>query len=351
MAILWMDGFDHYAGSTANMLLGVYANVSSNVALHSGLARSGGYGICNITGNTAEREIRRVIGGAKTIVGIAFGCYADELPASGYHRLAMFGDTANGAQVTVFVSASGTIRFVRGSSSGSNVLADTASPVISAGVWNHCEMRIVFSNTVGAIELRVNEVSALTATGLDTVATANVECSQITLDQTRKSTITNSFAFDDVVVWDTSGSNNNDFIGDRRVLMFLPNANEATQEMTVTGAANAYTAIQSADGDTSYITASDSVPVTSEFAIENPAATVGAISAIQTVALMRKTEAGAASVTLSMLSNGDVAAGTAHSITDSYAYYADVFETNPDTGAPWNASALQNATMRIRRTV
>lgn len=347
MSLLFMDGFDHYDGNNANLALGQYLS-ASGAQLSSTQVRTGSRSA--IGTSTSSGELIYGFPALKSEIGFGFGMFFDSTPGSTVDLCELRDSAGTGANIIFRHLSTGAIE-IRRSSSGGTVIATTSPTVLSPGHWNHIEIRSVASNTVGEIEIRINEVIVLNATALDTVQGGTEHYSGVKLYVTRYGSGTTNMRYvDDFFVWDTAGSSNNDFLGDRRVLTLLPNANETTQEMTVSGAANAYTAIQSADGDTSYIVASDSTPVTSEFALENAGANVGAINAVQVSAMMRKTAAGAATMQLSMISGGDVSAGSSHSITDSFAYYHSVFETNPDTGAPWNASSINAASMRIRRT-
>lgn len=346
MAILWMDGFDHYGGLRANLTLGAYSYVGGSVELYTSIVRTGTYSLSASSVVGGLVEVIWNFPSVKTEFGCGFGYYIATAP-DGVAVVAQFRNAVNEQNATLVVTSSGALQLRRGSFIGT-VLLET-DPCITFGVWNHIEFHIGFSDSDGFIYIRVNEVPVSvysgSETGLDNVASGTVACAMIVLFGANSPRV----CYDDFYVWDETGTQNNDFIGDRRVITLLPNANEATQEMTVTGAANAYTAIQSADGDTSYITASDSVPVTSEFALEDPGATVGAINAVQVVTLMRKIEAGPANVQASLLSGSDASAGTNHSITDSYAYYADIHNTDPATGAPWSNSGLAAARLRLRR--
>lgn len=346
--LLFMDGFDHYDGNNANLALGQYLSVD-NAILTSTFVRTG---TRSVRGNTASTgELIFGFPSLQSDIGFGFGYYFQSAPGSA--KLIGALTTSDGSTSLPNLSflhlASGAIEVRRGNQSGT-VLLTTDPSVLVAGAWNHLEIRAVASNSAGSVEIRLNEVIVGTVSSVDTVYSGTAHFASLRLDvSTIIGSSTNIRCFDDFYVWNTAGTMNNDFIGDRRVLTLLPNANQATQEMTITGAANAYTAIRSADSDTSYITASDSVPVTSEFGLENAGDNVGAINAVQIVTLARKTEAGAATIRASMISSGDVADGATHSILDTYSYYEDVFETNPDTGAPWNASSLSAATLRLRR--
>lgn len=345
--LLHIDGFDHYGDDESNLVAGAYSQQSS-VTLRTTYGRTGG--ACLGAASTDSGFIRKALGGAKTTVGVGYGIRFPSLPVS-YSTMMQFRDNDNTDQVTISLSSTGTIRATRGSSYASTLLGETASPALNNGTWNHVEIKAVFSQSAGAIEIRVNESTVLNLTGIDTVATSLVECSQITINPTPTST-TGEAGIDDLFIWDGTGTSNNDFIGDRRVFTMAPNSNSATQQWSVTGAGSAYQAIDDAvqDGDTSYIEASDSVPVTSEFGFADADASVGAIAGVQTVVMARRVEAVSTAMQVSLLSNGEVDAGATHSIGDTYAYYSDVSELDPDTGAPWTRTALNAATLRLRRT-
>lgn len=346
MTLLFMDGFDHYDGSNSNLALGQYSSVS-NAALSTTQVRTGSRSVSGTS--TSSCSLIHAFSALQSSVGFGFGYFFDSAPG-GEIVLASL-SRSDGDQtvpnITVSQLASGAIRVRRGNTAGTE-LGSSAPAVLSAATWNHIEVYATASNSAGAIEIRVNEVIVLTLSSVDTVGSGTEYFASLLVSLNRLSA-GNIRYIDDLYVWNSAGTLNNDFVGDRRVLTLMPNVNSATQEMTVTGAANAYTAIRSADGDTSYLTASDSVPVTSEFGFEDAGDNVGAINAVQTVVLARKTEAGAATMQVSMISGADVDAGDVHSIADSYSYYEDVFETNPDTGAPWNASTISAATFRLRR--
>ena len=346
MAIIWIDGYDHYGSTGANLTAGAYAANTGSCVCKNSFSRTGGW--CLSSSGSSSANLRKALGSSITAVGIGWSIYFPSLPGT-IVELLKFNDASNGNQLTVWLNTTGTIRVTRGTASGTNILGETASPAISNGSWNHLEIKATFSNTTGTVEIRANEAIVLNLTGLDTVATANVECSQIEIFPTPTSSA--SGGIDDMFIWDTSGTENNDFIGDRRVIMLSPSANEATQEWTASSG-SAYAAIDDTapDGDTTYIEADDAVPVTSEFALTDAAATVGAIAAVQTVVCARRVEAVSTVMQVSLLSGGDVDAGASHSIGDAYAYYTDISELNPDTGAPWTRTALNAATLRLRRT-
>lgn len=353
MALLWMDGFDHY-GSPSVMLDGVWAEVnSSDYTISSVNPRTGGS--CLRAPGGASTSLRRVLGGPKTKVGVGLAMYLSALPVAD-NRLAIvsFRSSGNSIQVWAVCESTGIIRVYRGGSPGSGggtSLGATAAPALVAGAYQHFEMAVNFSNTAGTVEIRVNGVTVLSLSSVDTVATATEECSQVAFLHSYFANPGVSVDMDDVFVWDGTGTENNDFLGDRRVRTLFPNGNTASAGWTAVGAASGYQCIDEAapNDETDYIEAIGGTTPVSEFEFEDLPA-VGAVAAVQTYVRARKTNAGAANLQASLVSGASVDAGTDRPITEAYTYYTDVSELDPATGTPWTQSAVNAAKLRLART-
>jgi hypothetical protein len=159
---------------------------------------------------------------------------------------------------------------------------------------------------------------------------------------------------DDVFCYDDTGSFNNAFIGDRRVITLFPDADTIQADWTIVGAANGFDAINQAnpDGDTTYITAGipGSPTPTSEFGMGNLPAGVSAISGVVLVNMSRKTEAGIANVQMSVISGASETAGTDQPMTEIYTYRQDVFEVDPASAAPFTPSEVDALLIKADRT-
>lgn len=360
MALIWMDGFDHY-GAGANgrlaMLDGVWSELFATTTPEVTAPRTGLYAFGR-SAAAAGMVHRRILGAAKTTVGLGMAFRLASMPTAN-NRLFPFvyRDTANAAQVTIVLQSTGKISAYRGDVV--TLLGESADGVVTAGAYQHIECKVVFNDTTGAIEVRVNGVTVLNLSGIDTVQTANVECSQVCfMNSSGVTSGAGAFWFDDVFAWDDAGSRNNDFLGDRRVRAIFPDADTATEEWTATGATDGFDCINDAapDDETTYISAlpltgSPPTPLTSVYGLQDPPAGVGSIAAVQTCIRMRKTEAGDTNVQVSLLSSGDESAGSDRPITEIYTYWSDVHELNPNTGTPWSESSLSAAQLQIKRTV
>lgn len=341
MALLWVDGFDHY-GTVGRLLDGVYAETSAVSAISTTNVRTGTNSLLTF----ANATLRRVLGGAKTFVGLGGAFFWTTLPISNnVQRVMDFRDTGNFQQVVLYIQSTGTISAYRGATH----LGTTAAPVLVANAYQHIEAQVLISNTVGTIEVRVNGVTVLSLSGQDTCGSANVECSQVTLAGGGGSG--GNCYLDDIYAYDNTGSYNNTWIGDRRVLTLFPNANTATADWTPVGAATGYECIDEAnpDDDTTYINAA-TVGLVSQFGLQNLPGGVSIVSGVVMVERARKTEAGPANTKVSIVSGASVTAGVDKPMTEVYTYRQDVFEIDPATAAPFTPSGVDSLQFKVERT-
>jgi hypothetical protein len=249
MALLGCDGFDHY-GVIGNLTEGAWAEVTTGggaITLVTTNPRTGTHHLRFAT-SSAVRTARRVLGGPKTTVGIACVLYMSQLPSSNAAFVIYdFRDAANAFQVSIVVQSTGTISAYRGTKDGV-LLGTSASPAVTAEAYQHIETIVFFSQTVGTVEVRVNGVTVLSLTGQDTVASSLVECSQIGFvcgNSNGAGTAHGVLSdLDDVFWYDETGSFNNSFLGDRRVLTLFPDADTVQADWTAVGAANGFDAIR-----------------------------------------------------------------------------------------------------------
>src|SRR3546814_7160948 len=73
----------------------------------------------------------------------------------------------------------------------------------------------LFRSTVGTVEVRVEGVTVLDLSGLDTLNSADATVAQVALGSRIVSSVATTPYYKDFVLWDGSGSANNDFLGSR----------------------------------------------------------------------------------------------------------------------------------------
>lgn len=358
MALLWCDGFDHY-GSKSNMTEGPYAEISAHVDISS-FARTGSSSIKFDVFTTADAGLRRVFGAPKKSAGLGAAWYFNGLPSINNRCLLYsFKDAANQTQVSAVVQSTGTISIIRGDDvdNPAVVLATSATTAIVAEAWQHVEMFATIDNSVGYAEVRVNGVTVVSVADVDTQATSLSETSQCKIGRSLRNLGAGSAEgvpvtyIDDLYAYDNTGSFNNSFLGDRRVITLRPNANTAEADWTPVGAATGYEAIDDVapDGDTTYIS-SATVGDVSEFQYENMPAGISNIAAVVAVNMSRKTDAGPTNMQVSAISGASVTDGADRPITERYTYWQDVFETDPASAAPFTPAEVDALKIRFNRT-
>jgi hypothetical protein len=222
MAILFMDGFEHYGLETTgrnNMLDNVYSEAGSGIGQvepSSAQARTGDASLFFKALN--GQELRRVLPTAVDEVFVGFALYAPQLPA-GPERISIcqLRNSSNSSLLTISILPTGALA-VRNGSVLDPIVAVTSGPVIGAASWNHIEVRAVRGS--GTVQIRVNgeevlNTSALTFTdpfAIYAVSGRGGGGNDI------------EYFIDDLIVNDTSGSYNNTWKGDLRVATLFPDA-------------------------------------------------------------------------------------------------------------------------------
>jgi len=382
MAILWMEGFDPYG--TNNLLLTNGENWASNDddrwETVTSQARTGQYSTFRDAVAIDRNALRRILGKSVTTVGVGVGVWFTELPKySTDHVLYSLHDSEGRTNIGLLIESTGAISVLRGHANDTGqevifgtVLSRTAVPAIRAKCWNYIEAKYVFDTVNGSVEVRVNGVTVLALSGVDTVAKAsdhisssdegdcNAEASRLDFYFGSNTGSSNAQValrdryIDDVVVWDDSGSTNNDFLGDIRVRHLKPTADTAQADWTPlsgSGFSN-IDDMPGTDDGTTYV--SVGVPgspteLSSEFELDDLATTTGRVLAVSPVSRVRKTEAGVAAYQHGIISGATEEMGAVKTLSVDYNYVEDVMQVNPDTGSEFTAAEVNSLKLKINR--
>lgn len=352
MSLLWMDSFDIYgdgATGNTNMLEGVYADITGIAAISTAQARTGANSF-RFAQNVAS--FRRVFGADKTEVGVGYALYMESLPVAENARntLAMFQDNAATGCVSLCVTTTGQIEVRTGSPTGTVVA--TSDPVLVTTAWQHVEMRVSIHATTGAVEVRVNGQTVINASNIDTRGSSTGITSQVRVGFTGAiGGIPPIWYVDDIYAWDTAGTYNNDFIGDKKVYFIVPNADTAVADWVPDAGTTGYTQIDEIPPVSTDYIQGNAVADESEFSMTNLPSDVTNILALQFYTKMLKTDAGDSNVQVAVVSGASSANGADRPLTTNATVYTDVFEEDPDTSAPWTLSGVDAILSRVTRTL
>lgn len=353
--IVWADGFDHYgtgSGGADQMLEGAYAATSTGPTTDQ--ARTG---TCSFPCSGNNGQIRRVFGSALELAGLAAAFYLTSLPDINQACAPFtFRDSANKPQICIEIQTTGIIAVWRGAGDNNfGAKLGESSTLIAPASWNHLEVKAGFDGATGSVEVRLNGVTIVNLTGVNTVNSTSPATGELSASQVILGFVTNdngrTMYVDDLVLWDGTGSYNNDFIGDQKVFTDMPIADTADVDWTPSTGSARYAMIDEipANDDTDY---DETLSNGDRMGVTFPAldGAVSSVAAVLFYAKTRKTDAGVCNVQVQAESSGSSALGADNPITTAYTYRWDVFETDPHTAAPWTPSNAGAAAMVLERT-
>lgn len=362
----WMDGFEHYGTSEAHMLEGVggaaaWSEVHSSWALSTSNPATGSYAMRCTSATINAQKMRRPLGQSEQVSGFGYRFSMSDLPdteedqvdTSGgiYMSLIEFRDVGNSEQIRVNLGTEGSVRALRG-----NTALGRSDPCVAAGGYHHFEAKAKIDNSTGYVEVRVNEVTVLNLTGIDTQNTANAETSQCRLGMYPVLTnhVSTTMDLDDFFAWDDDNSDAEntvvDFVGDKGCYYLPVNSDTAEADWAKSTGVTGYELLDELDPiDSDYI-ADSTGAARSIFGVAALPGNVAEVIAMMPVIRARKEESG--SVTL----RGGVVVGSSESYTPDnspstqFAYMTPGPKTiDPDTGVAWANDA--DPSLLIERTV
>jgi hypothetical protein len=332
MALLWIDGFDHYNSSQIQRMYEESGNVEIGTT-----ARTGGQALRPYSPTTTKYL---GVNASTLIVGAAVYVNLDAFqPWSPNHFLFRFFDGTT-QQCQILLGPEGQVRLYR----DTTVVDESPKYVYSLRQWFYIEVKCTFSASTGSWELRVNSRTVRTASGLNTIQSANAYANRLALGAGYE----NMQWIDDLYVCDSSGSTNNDFLGDIKVVTILPNADGSNTGWTPSSGTSHYAVVDEspANDDTDYLyTSTAGATDTENF---QDITLTGSIKGILQLACIRKDDAGARSAALICRVGTTDYEGPEVSLGNSYTYLQQIRETNPATGSPWTVADINAAQFGVR---
>lgn len=352
MAIVHMDDFGIYGTDEALMEQGVYGDI-----LYADLATDPVDGVspCMLieANGTGTGYIRWIYPGAvQSSLGLAGRYYFPSLPTQSDTIPFLFKltDGSNNAILTVTVTTTGRLQIRDGGSAGT-VLATSTAPVIVTRSWQHLEFKAtnVEISAGGAVEIRSEGVTVLSLSGAS-FGTAQIAGLEVGTDPDNTGA-QRSFYFKDMVVWDTNGTSNTDFLGSVIVTPITIESDDSLNWTVVGGITGreVLTNIPPVTGE--YIQAVNPPPAAYVANLTALPDDVTSVKAVMTYVRAQKVDGGDASLQVSMISGASTGNGANRPITTAPIYWTDIFSVDPATSAAWSVSAVNAAKLKINRTI
>jgi hypothetical protein len=341
MALLWIDGFEGY-GETLNgppiptgILERKYAVTQSTATMQTKAGRYGGMSL--YLGGSNNYLFPPALTTHDTMIsGINWYCNSTRHISI----LTFYDGNTIGMEIRKQDNVSELQLFRNGT-----LIATTSGLGISVSTWYNVQMKIKCHDTLGEYEVKVDGVTVLSDTGVDTKAGSNNYHDNCVL-RTYAARVP---SFDDWYVCDGSGSINNDFLGVCKVVRIDPDGDDTANWTTSTPSANHYDNVSGivTDDDTSYLEET-SADTTDLFDYEDVAG-FSNILGIQICTDCKETDAQSYSVKTPIESGGNQYDDSAQVIASpGYRTKVRVEEIDPDTSVKWTESGLNAAKFGIK---
>lgn len=275
----------------------------------------------------AGSGVQKPMGSAVGTINLAFGYSPAAFPSS-TGGIVLFSD-AGTSQVSFAITNAGAIQFYRGNFA---TLLGTSAAVLTLGVYQHVEVTVTISATVGTVQVWVNSVSVLSLTGLNTKATGNTTVDSFTL----QGPVSGNHNFCDVI-WKDSR------IGDRRVVPIGPTGPGHYTQFTPSAGANWQCVDEVPPNDGTDFNSDTNVGDSDSFVHAALPATATVIDGVIVQVRGANTTTGVGSLAPLLRSGTTDSVGSGTSLNTSYQTLGHlVATTDPATGLAW-ASAGVNA--------
>lgn len=352
MALLWIDGFDHYGTTSTDFKtssLGAYDFYGNSNLRNETMPVLGTQGFQKISGNpTSSRGLAEKLMSISSGTTIGIGCHVYPSSyvtnASGVFGLA----TVAGAHIVrITIEGGGRTLQVRTGSGNGSVVLDTEAP-IQLNVLYHLEAKIYVHSTDGSVELRLNGITVGTVTNINTEGDG---VGRLTLLPFGTGTTSTDFlAIDNLFVWDDTGSYNNDWLGERNIYTLMPSADTAEDDWALSSGSDGYALINTVPSNSAnYISAASSGAVSS-FEFDDLISTDITVVGVQTVFKGLKTGTAVSEVECGIEVAGQKTSGPALAmIQDQETLFSSVYDISPDTGVPFTPDEINNALVFVER--
>lgn len=349
MALLWIEGFE--IETIEADLASKYETLDTGgqpFALLDGRFFGNAIDFTNSTVNQHVLETPSL--GTVTRFTTGFSVLLDE--ADGNTRFVEFLDGSDVQCYILLRGATGGVAFEAWTEDGDLIAASTQVLADSSTDWRTIEIQVEFSNTTaGRLELRVNGAVVLLAEDTKTASSGNDQGTAVVWRG--RSPTSGEFRIDDIYILDDSGSSDRmkTFLGTMAVKGGLPNSAGSSSDWTPNSGDNHEAVDESGavDDDTTYVESTTSGDK-DLYGIAGLEDLDGDIVGLQVNIHAR---VGSGSVDVDVVQrggNGTEENSAAITVSNtSYDHKSAVFETDPDSGHPWELADLGDAEVGIER--
>lgn len=339
----YFDSFDHYDTANASRKgWTIYPGTDVTIAA---VGRNGTNGLrCAHDWTEFTYAVHGIeASGPTAIVGVGFREYQPvDDGTTAYTVLHLL----NGSTplITLRLTASRAFEVCRGHATSNAVIGATVGGVVSTMTYHFIELKVLLHDSTGTAELRVDGVTRLALTGVDTISAGAAVWTGIGLGSQYVNSTSNYVThYDDLYVCDGSGGANDDFLGDHRIICRVAEAGNGTYTgWSPSSGTNHGTLVGENPPDTSTYCQSSTVGARDTY---NFAAlgVVGTIKCVQACNLLRADAAGVRHVAPSTRALGGATFDAEGTILGSdWGYQLEQMTSNPVTVADWTVAEVDS---------
>lgn len=328
MGVVLMDSFDGYATA---QIANKWTYATASVAIQASGGRNGTNGL-RLPGNS--HYVYEELPSSYNTIYMGFAMKADNITFGGRAFLALY----EGSTLHVDFRMADDTGKIYATRNGTT-LGTTTNQVIYPNTWAHIQVKVYIHDSAGTIDVLVNGVNVLSLSGIDTKndGTGVINCVRLSFGPWSASTY-----FDDVWVSDS------ELLGDCRIECILPSGSGATTQWDAS-AGNNYECVDenTPNSDTDYVSTATADEIDT-YAFSNLTTTAGTVKGVQVSAFARKDDAGSRSIALVSRPGSTDRVGDTKALADSYNYYSQILDENPDTEAAWTISEVNASEFGVK---
>jgi hypothetical protein len=333
MSLLFVDGFDHWdqsdgltckwdAYSSTNLYVGTTYARWSDMTNAQGMSTYSSYYIEKLVGNQST-----------LVVGISFLKNETNAPTlSTSAPLIAFYDNAD-RQIGIHIDANYAINAYR----NTTYLGKSADNVLQSQKWFHLQVKVVFDQSAGSVEVKVNGTTVLNLTGIDTCYSANAYANAVRIG----GVYSGMHGY-----WDDLWIDDSDFLGELRVKTYWPDSDETHTDFTPNTGTDHYAVVDNLEiTDDANYNESDTNGHKDSYGW-----TVDAFGTVQAVAVnMAALQSDATTRTVRCIcrSNGTDYNGDSEDTDTAVNVHQHVWATDPDDSNAWTQAKIQAAEFGI----
>jgi hypothetical protein len=239
----------------------------------------------------------------------------------------------------------GAVGVAQGSGNSSSNIIGVSDQLMESAVLYHIEVKLVQHPTQGSIEIRVNGSTWLLVEDLNTSST--IGGVGLMGQRTGGSALISRHYIDNLYIWDHTGAENNDWLGERVVYTLMPDKDGPTQDWTLSTGSDTYALLDEIPDDTAtYIQAADIDDIAQIGFEALPSLDITPIGVLLTG---RGSKTGTAVTEVGLAITGETPTPNPMTQDQFLGFAPPVYELNPATGLPWTPSQINAIQVDIKR--